>query len=118
MDPITLATGALIALVSLGIGHLNGRRTRKRVGPAPAECDGCHHGLSYHNDGGKCHGTHRRIKYSSGGSNLGWHDVPCTCQQYVGPVPADRMLASFLGPAAQTMPPTPPVNPGGSENPS
>jgi hypothetical protein len=98
MDPITLAVGAAIALVSLGIGHLTGRRRRTATSDASTPrsiCEGCGHGLSYHNDGQKCHGTDRRTKYSNDGSNLGQHDFPCTCQQYVGQIPADRLLATF-----------------------
>lgn len=81
MEPFTLLTGALIAFASFGLGHLNGRRRQLSAAPRSV-CEGCDHGLSYHLDGVRCHGM--------GGQ--------CSCQQYVGPIPADRMLASFTSP--------------------
>lgn len=36
------------------------------------------------------------------GENIGQYDFPCTCQQYVGTIPAERMLANFT---VQILPP-------------
>lgn len=94
MEPLTLAVGAGIALVSWAVGRVTGRREREALSPR-AVCEGCTHGLSYHGDDGGCHGTDRRTKYDEHGYNRGQHDFPCTCRRYVGPVPAERMLASL-----------------------
>ncbi len=97
MDPVTLIAGAVIALVGFGLGHLTGRRQRTPLGRPPTVCEGCKHGLSYHDEHGKCHATTRdRSPY------VGAHTVPCTCVQYVGEIPAERILASFPSP---TLPP-------------
>ncbi|MEU4801851.1 hypothetical protein [Actinosynnema sp. NPDC023587] len=97
MDPVTLIVGAAIALAGFGLGHLTGHRRREPFEPRPAICEGCRHGLSFHDENGRCHGiTKSTNKY------LGSHDVQCTCVQYVGEIPADRVLASFTPP---TLPP-------------
>ncbi|CCH34813.1 hypothetical protein ABZ816_19815 [Actinosynnema sp. NPDC047251] len=92
MDPVTLIAGAVIAMAAFGLGNLTGRR-RTPTGPPRAICEGCEHGLSFHDEHGKCHGTTKaRAKY------VGEHTTPCTCVQYVGEIPAERILASFTPP--------------------
>ncbi|MBW4719877.1 hypothetical protein [Saccharothrix obliqua] len=90
MDPVTLVAGAVIALVGFGLGHLTGRRRSARLGPPPAVCEGCRHALSFHDEHGGCHATTKaRNKY------VGGFTAPCACRQYVGEIPAERVLASF-----------------------
>lgn len=94
MEPVTLITGAAIALAGIGVGRLTGRRSRTRFEP-PHICRGCEHGFSYHDDDGKCHGTEDKTSYSGTGGPIGSRDVPCTCQRYDGEVPADRVVANY-----------------------
>ncbi|MEV0678214.1 hypothetical protein AB0I60_17035 [Actinosynnema sp. NPDC050436] len=93
MDPVTLIVGAAIALVAFGLGTLTGRRRREPPALPRATCDGCEHGLSFHDERGRCH-----AKTRTKSAYVGAHDVPCTCVQYVGEIPADRVLASFTPP--------------------
>lgn len=97
MDPVTLLIGAGILLTGGMIGNIAGRRRVKAAGPPKAKCEGCDHNLSFH-DESRCHGHTKRDVYDDG-EWIGTDYVPCTCQQYVGPIPADRMLASFTFPA-------------------
>ncbi len=76
-------------------GVLLGRFLPARRGPRPVEARcGCGHHHSFHDPAtGQCHGTDRRILYSSGGADLGYRDVPCTCRQYTGPQPLPEYFA-------------------------
>ena len=96
MEPISMAIGAALLIAGSAGGFTAGRRQRHNP---KAICEGCAHGLSYHDSGGLCHATHQQAEWADGSLNR-YIYVQCTCQQYVGPVPADRMLASFTLPPA------------------
>lgn len=102
MDPISMIVAIGIAIVSGTIGYIGGRRHRKTHVPALAVCEGCEHGLSFHDDDGACRAETARTRYDSIGSKTGKVWVPCNCRKYVGPVPAERMLASFTLPPPDT----------------
>lgn len=103
MESIELVVGAGIMTFGLSAGYVTGRvaQRRKRSQESPkAICEGCGDGLSYHSDDDGCHALHTRTLYDSIGNNIGKEHYRCTCQQYVGHLPADRMLATFLPPPA------------------
>ncbi len=94
-----LLEGAVIALVSVLIGRFMPGRRRATKPPRPPEpiC-GCTHHHSFHEPAtGICRGVNRHTKYSNGGSNLGIHSFPCTCQQYSGPTPLPEFFATEIG---------------------
>lgn len=98
MEPLTLIAGALIAAVAYVAGRIGKRRSHPRQPPTSA-CEGCGHGLSYHDQHGACHDQAKRNKYNSIGDWVGHEYVKCTCQNYVGHIPADRVLNSFKIPS-------------------
>jgi len=94
-----LLEGAAIALVSVLVGRLlpNRRRTPKPAPPPQPIC-GCTHHHSFHDPATRaCRGVTRQRKYSNGGSDLGIHPFPCTCQQYSGPTPMPELFAPEIG---------------------
>lgn len=94
MDPLSLLVGAGILLFGTALGSLL-RRGRRTAATTTTTCEGCQHGLSYHADTGGCQGIDQRNKYNRHGDYIGKEPVSCTCQLYVGHIPADRMLRSW-----------------------
>jgi hypothetical protein len=97
-----------VAAVTGTAGYVAGRRRRRRDerDKNRAECEGCTHNFAYHDDGGKCTLEVERTLYK-GGSRRGKEWVPCGCRQYVGSVPADRLLAAFTRDLPDLNPPSP-----------
>ena len=91
--------GALIALAGVLLGRvLPNRRRGPTRPPTPKPICGCGHHHSFHEPAtGICKGVNRQTKYSNGGSNLGTHPFPCTCQQYSGPQPLPEFYATEIG---------------------
>lgn len=82
------------ALLALGSGYRWGSsRSRKHLGPDPV-C-GCGHHLSLHSLAtGQCRDViSRGHTYDNKGNYIGEHNRYCTCQQYVGPKPAEMVIA-------------------------
>lgn len=99
MDPFSMIVAGLIATISYGLGKLSGRRSRasgtERV---KATCE-CRHALSFHDPKtGECHGRVNGdpVAYDAYNDPTAWESVRCSCRQYVGPIPPEQMLASFL----------------------
>lgn len=85
---LEMLLGGALVLAGQAFGALL-RRTRSPKIPE-AYC-GCRHHLSKHDpQTGECHQT--VPGYNRNGL---WGAQPCGCRQYVGPVPAELMLASF-----------------------
>lgn len=79
----------LVAGATLLIGIGVGRRMRPKP-PEPLKpiCS-CEHGFGKHEDGGQCHGkVEEATRFSSGGAEIAWKQVQCTCRRYDGPDPA------------------------------
>src|SRR5204862_255528 len=79
----------------LAAGVLIGRRSRRRPGAAretPTPRCACDHSLAEHNrDSNLCHAQIQRPRYNKYGDWTGHEYTPCTCQQYVGPVPLEQV---------------------------
>lgn len=94
-----MLTGSAISAGFFLLGWFLGgrRRPAARAGPKPV-C-GCTHHHSFHDPAtGVCHGTKRRAKYDeTTGADLGYHEIPCTCRQYSGPVPLPEFYAPEIG---------------------
>ncbi len=78
----------LVTAGALLVGYIAGARAawRRRPERPPKPVCPCDHAISFHENGtGRCHGTYRRKLYSGSGADLGYRDVPCTCQTYAGP---------------------------------
>lgn len=87
-----------VALVSGGAGVRIGRR---RAGKQPKPKCTCGHSLAFHDpDTHRCHGlmNGNPVRFDTFNDPTAWEKVPCGCRQYVGPVPADQMLTSFVYP--------------------
>lgn len=99
MEPISMIVAAVLLACSAAGGFSLGRRRRRRDDGAEQPICTCTHGLAFHDpDTNKCHGTvNGRASEWSGltGRPIAWYQVPCQCRQYVGPIPADRMLSAF-----------------------
>lgn len=88
-DPLSLATGAAL----LAIGYLSGRIVRpKTTTPAPAlAMCGCKHNLSQHDPISRsCHADIQHARFST--------YTPCTCRQYIGPIPAEQYMQTQILP--------------------
>lgn len=99
IDPISVA----VTLTVLGIGVSIGKRRAAGL-PPKSICEGCTHGLSFHDPHtNQCHGKahDKPLHYDGFGNPTAWRTKQCTCRQYVGPVPADRMISSFQLPSSQ-----------------
>ena len=106
MDPISLIVGAGIAASSFIAGRVSKRRHKQHesasVAASPAIC-GCQHELSFHDPKtNECHGRvdGDPIAFDRYREPTAYKRVRCSCRQYVGPVPADQILASFNLPQA------------------
>jgi hypothetical protein len=92
--------------------QVNGGPIRRRVKPGPPEppkaiCEGCGHGLSYHDPNTQvCYEMVEGapIKYDVNNKPTAHGVRQCTCRQYVGHLPYDQMLVAF---ASQPAPPAP-----------
>jgi hypothetical protein len=96
--------GAVIALVSLAIGYLTGRKAKRPTieKSKPATC-GCGHVRSMHVDGrGKCmyaKGTeYWETDPDTGFSVKKFRDYQCDCQIYDGPEPLTTIYAPEITP--------------------
>jgi hypothetical protein len=105
MDPISMIVAAGIAFVfgSAGIGI--GLRRRRPPATSDAPICTCKHGLAFHDPKTNiCHGTNngRPTVYSDLASRpIAWEQIPCTCRQYIGPIPAEQILANYLLPESK-----------------
>lgn len=96
IDPVSLLMGAGL----LGAGFGAGRLRRRPAPPPPVTpvC-GCGHTLSQHDpQRHTCHAEVRRDAFDRRGRWAGNTWVPCTCRQYVGPLPIDEVFAPPLLP--------------------
>lgn len=110
MEPISLIVGSALFVAGLVTGRVARRRGTPLGDPTAATCDGCAHSLTYHNTDGTCSQQIKRRHYNLNGDRSGHKWVQCGCRQYVGPIPAERMLASFPLPTSgdENGPPTTP----------
>jgi hypothetical protein len=106
MDPISILAGAVVLLVGIGIGRISRRKDRASTGSPAAVCEGCEHGLSFHDEKNRCRSKVARNRYDSIGGHTGKEYVDCTCRQYIGPIPAERMIANFPLPSSLHHDPT------------
>lgn len=83
--------GAVITLVSLAIGAVLGRRTKKPShGQENVARCACEHLRSMHVDGtGRC----EMLVYVKGTSSKSSHHAKCKCQHYDGPEPIPGFYA-------------------------
>lgn len=92
---VDLLVDGTTGLLALGTGYRWGTwRWQRRSGPDPI-C-GCHHHLSMHSlESGQCRALvgRRDDTYNARGHYIGKQDRYCTCQQYVGPKPAEMVIA-------------------------
>lgn len=81
--------GALIALVSVGVGRFIPNRRRRPKPPPPIKpiCGCMHHKSSHDPKTGACNAAVERPKYNSIGDHIGIEYRDCACRQYVGPEP-------------------------------
>ena len=87
-DVMLLIMWAGSMMMLLGFPWVSSLRRRKAKGAEPEPVCGCEHHLAYHTYEGACKG---QIKTHVGTDHRGYpvYEVfDCTCQQYVGPVPA------------------------------
>lgn len=104
MDPVSLLVGAGIAALFTLVGRFTRRADRTKTGEPRPVC-GCGHELAFHDPKtSECHGLvdGDPVGYEAHGYPTAYKKVRCSCRQYVGPVPADQLLASFQSP---TLPP-------------
>ncbi len=97
MEPISLAVGAVL----LGAGFVAGRWQRRPFAPPPQRTPlcGCGHTLSQHDRRtSTCYAELRRDAFDKRGRFAGHTWVPCTCRQYVGPLPIDEVFVPPLLP--------------------
>jgi hypothetical protein len=97
MDPISMVAAAAIAAAAF----LAGRRSR-RSASLPKDkkptCT-CTHSLAFHDPtSAQCHARVAGDPLHFDGLNrpIAWNKVQCTCRQYIGPIPPEQILASFL----------------------
>lgn len=93
MDPLSLLVGGVL----LGAGWLAGRfAPARRRGPKSVQpvC-GCKHHLAYHDPkSGHCMEENRVVTQRDAAMvPVAWKEIPCTCEQYVGPLPIDSLYA-------------------------
>jgi hypothetical protein len=95
-DAVSLLVGASL----LALGYLVGRFARPRPRPAePTATCGCGHGFDQHDPAeNRCHAELSRATYNQHGEVVGYTYVPCTCQRYVGPLPAEHIIQMHLLP--------------------
>lgn len=96
-----------VAVAAGGGGLTIGRRRGAKADPFAPVCT-CRHWLSYHDpETGHCHGTRNGdpLAYDELNYPTAWKQEPCTCRQYVGPLPADHVIASFNNTPTITLPP-------------
>lgn len=67
---------------------LRPRGNRKRKGAEPDPICGCEHHLAFHTHDGVCKGQTQRYMGQNDHGYSQYEIIDCTCQQYVGPVPA------------------------------
>jgi hypothetical protein len=106
MDPISMLIAAGIAALAYAAGRIS--RPPRAPRPEPIPTCPCTHALSFHDPKtSECHGlVDEATHFNSYGTPTKFARVRCTCRQYVGPIPAEQMLATFHPalPAAPTMP--------------
>lgn len=94
MEPVTLLTGAGLVCLGLILGRLSASRKPEPSSPSQKNRCSCGHTLAFHSpDKGTCAGTQNGepLRYDSFDTPTAWEKVPCTCQQYDGPQPVDRV---------------------------
>ncbi|MCV2489910.1 hypothetical protein OF117_11100 [Geodermatophilus sp. YIM 151500] len=90
MEPISLLVGAALLVTGFAAGRFGRRRSTPR--PVTPVC-GCGHVLSQHDrERSTCYAELRRETYDKKGRFAGHTWVPCTCRQYVGPMPVDEVF--------------------------
>jgi hypothetical protein len=108
MDPISMLIVIGVALASGGVGaRIGWRRARKdEIKPV---CK-CRHSLAFHDpETGRCHGMMRGDPAAYDGFNnvTAYYQIPCTCRQYIGPLPPEQLLAAFNYGSTRTVSPSP-----------
>lgn len=109
----------IVGAALLVFGFIGGRRARRRhpgagggaiaAAAEPKPVCACKHALAFHDPRTNvCHGQINGdpLRYDSFHHATAWKRVQCTCRQYVGPIPADQVLANFTL-THGTEPPTP-----------
>lgn len=86
-EDVFLLAAVLLPLVVLWL-LMRPERRKKVKGAEPDPVCGCEHHLAFHTPDGVCKGQ-TQIRTGTDSRGYGKHEiVDCTCQQYVGPVPA------------------------------
>jgi len=95
--------GALILLVGVVVGRMLPNRQKTQLTQPEEPYCGCDHHLAMHDSKtGVCHEQvetgHTKPVMSPGRTYVLYRETlteQCNCRQYVGPIPADQVLASF-----------------------
>lgn len=94
IHPIELFVGAAILAAGNAMGYAAGFRHRQAARKTGPLCS-CTHPLSYHDTAtGLCHFQEAAQLYGTTGVKIGRKLVQCTCRQYVGEIPYDRILTT------------------------
>lgn len=92
MEPLALITGGAIFLVGWLCGRIT-RPRREKSAPDIKPICGCGHHFSSHDPKTKACNAKVQRKVHQGGAFMHNEYKPCSCLQYVGPLPIDTFYA-------------------------